>query len=492
MRRVLSSCALGLALAALLAGCGWQPPWLRPTATPVPQPTASPTRAPDIPVRLQYVPGTDATGVTGVLAPGGGSQAYLLSAYGGTSVWALLESSPPGRMEMEVRDQAGRSLVPTMDGAYMRYFVPETSDLLITLRSAPGSPAVSYSLWLGARAPSQATPTPAPTATPPSQAPLRIDFAPGSDSATVQGTLQAGGDRRSYVLRATADQTMQIEAYRSPDGTLDLEVQGYDGRLLSGVDTGSGRSYRLPSTQDYLVTISTPSWSSAAGYTMRITIYAPEGPAAERITFAPGQTSAVVEGALSYGGDADAWVLGALQGQTLYIGTTRSPDGPRLEVEVRGRNGVALAGVPQGSDLRYALPTTQDYVITVRAPAGSPSLRYAMRSTVLGQPTDPEVPRISFPSDGAPLSLYGLIRGGERLRWVFNGAAGQTLSVSISRTPPGNTYVDVRDMSGRRLPGTVGIQNRRFVLPESGDFYLDLTSPGWAPESTYSLQGVLR
>jgi hypothetical protein len=50
--------------------------------------------------------------------------------------------------------------------------------------------------------------------------PERIEFEPGAVSATVVGSLPAGGGERAYVLRAVAGQEMHISVANTPAGPI--------------------------------------------------------------------------------------------------------------------------------------------------------------------------------------------------------------------------------------------------------------------------------
>lgn len=73
----------------------------------------------------------------------------------------------------------------------------------------------------------------------------RIRFARGRSSATVTGSLRAGGER-SYILRASAGQTMTV---RVTSRSGDVSV------LLGGNDVGTGDTVELRSTDEYIITV---------------------------------------------------------------------------------------------------------------------------------------------------------------------------------------------------------------------------------------------
>jgi hypothetical protein len=73
----------------------------------------------------------------------------------------------------------------------------------------------------------------------------RIRFARGRTSATVAGSLSAGG-QRSYILGASAGQTMTVRV-TSRSGNVWVD--------LGGNDVGRGTSVELRSTDQYIITV---------------------------------------------------------------------------------------------------------------------------------------------------------------------------------------------------------------------------------------------
>jgi hypothetical protein len=73
----------------------------------------------------------------------------------------------------------------------------------------------------------------------------RIRFARGRTSTTVAGNLSSGAER-SYILRASAGQTMTV---RVTSRTGDVSVD------LGGNDVGTGDTVELRSTDEYIITV---------------------------------------------------------------------------------------------------------------------------------------------------------------------------------------------------------------------------------------------
>jgi len=115
--------------------------------------------------------------------------------------------------------------------------------------------------------------------------PERISFASGATSATVQGSL-AAYDTHHYVLQAMAGQELIVRVSATGDAVR-LVIYGVDGTVLrSGMAAGMSFSGRLPTTQDYLINLTTDF--VVPNYTMTVTI--PAVGASNKPT-TPGSTS---------------------------------------------------------------------------------------------------------------------------------------------------------------------------------------------------------
>jgi spore coat assembly protein SafA len=98
--------------------------------------------------------------------------------------------------------------------------------------------------------------------------PARISFAPGATQQTLSGRLPAQS-HLSYVVRAQANQEMQVSI--QPQGQLQLSIYGMDGSVLkSGMGESSSFQGTLPSTQDYILRLSTGD--QAVSYQMTVSI----------------------------------------------------------------------------------------------------------------------------------------------------------------------------------------------------------------------------
>jgi hypothetical protein len=214
----------------------------------------------------------------------------------------------------------------------------------------------------------------------------RIQFAPGTTSATRSSPVQtcipqAAEVVGGYAFRALAQQTLRV-TLASPNHNAYLTIVGADGVPVKYYDDWSTSwEGSLPTTQDYYLL------PVAVGADNRFTItvwISPLGqPAATRIRFAPGATSATVSGSLAPGGSA-RYVLWAARGQRLEIHIWPAPSEyapPSLDIAVAGPGGASWTGLPLDSIID-PLPASGDYVITLALQPGSPGTNYLMEVVI--------------------------------------------------------------------------------------------------------------
>jgi hypothetical protein len=212
---------------------------------------------------------------------------------------------------------------------------------------------------------------------------MRINFAAGAVSATVNGTLAAGGELETYVLRANAGQLMTIAVTANPAGTVTVFVRNAAGQLLASGSDAMGLNLGLPATGDYFIDVSTPGAAPDVGYTLEVAIpaSAPPTPQPVRIEFAAGATSATVNETLAFGGDVDTWVLRALAGQTMTVNVTAS-EANWMNLFVYDQNNQFLGSGTDATGVIVNLPADQDYIILVSSINAAPPLNYTMTVTI--------------------------------------------------------------------------------------------------------------
>jgi hypothetical protein len=188
----------------------------------------------------------------------------------------------------------------------------------------------------------------------------RIRFAPGATQTTVEGYLPTNG--KVYVMRVAAGQFIEMDATARAMGQgLRFSIVGADGVVVKAMGNAHIRTV-VPSTQDYYVELI--SDVGAVDYRMSVLIPA-------RIRFAPGATSAKVAGSLTASGMRH-YVLRAVACQRMIV-DPRATRG-QVGLVISGAGGQVLlsgrVGRP-GGVYDGILPTTQDYLITVRAEGGT-------------------------------------------------------------------------------------------------------------------------
>ena len=342
------------------------------TIPPAPRtPTATPTTPPVAPERINFAPG-QSSAVRSDALPASQFKQYVFRAQVGQEARVLL-SSPGGQANFAIQGvEDGVTYKPFSNPAReFSFLLPRTQDYLISLN---GPAFINYTLELTLP---PVGPTPLPTATPttPPVAPERINFAPGATSAVRSGALPAS-QIKQYVFRASAGQPAHL-LLSSPGGQANFAVQGVSDCVTykAMADPAREFSFTLPRDQDYLITLNGPAFIN---YTLELTVL-PAGPTAtpttapvvpERINFPPGATSAARSGPL-WANTPRAFVFGASAGQTARI--LFSSPSPAAAFSVRGvSDGVQYKAMADPArDWSFALPLSQDYLITLQAPVNT-------------------------------------------------------------------------------------------------------------------------
>lgn len=324
----------------------------------------------------------------------------------------------------------------------------------------------------------QPGPTPTPTPLPPPGSPIRIQFPPGGTSATVSGSVQFP-DRPQYVLRALTGQEMTVEIF-SPGGQANFAIQGVsDGQPYKRLENESRSfTFRLPTTQDYLISVATPG--GATNYDLRVTVVTARPLPAEpiRIQFPPGGTSATVEGVVQPLQMID-YALRAQAGQEMTVQIS-SP---------RGAANFAITGLSDGQAYKrlvnkdryysFRLPITQDYVITVATGAGV--VDYSLTVTVVtpGPPPPPGDPiRIRFEPGATSASVSGNLFSGDRQEYLVRALAGQEMTVELYGETE-DTLLAIRGADGTVYKrGEIGGPFFSFTLPATQDYILTVVAAG--------------
>jgi hypothetical protein len=171
-------------------------------------------------------------------------------------------------------------------------------------------------------------------------------------------------------MGVAAGQFIEMNAAVGTTGQgLRFSIVGADAIVVKPLGEAHVRTV-VPSTQDYYVEL--VSDVGAVDYRMSVLIPV-------RIRFAPGAISAEAVGSLA-ASDSRQYVLRALAGQQMIV-IPRTTQG-QLELVISGADGqVLLSGRVAGSDFDGVLPTTQDYLVSVRA-TGESRADYIVEITI--------------------------------------------------------------------------------------------------------------
>ena len=196
-------------------------------------------------------------------------------------------------------------------------------------------------------------------------------FEPGATTAAGRGVLQAQA-AKEYLVRALAGQLVIVEL-ASPTGGATFTIRGVDDdQVLEGIDKET-KWWRgsVPTTQDYLITVTAPA---VTPYELTITFDPRQAPtmaeaAPVRLVFAAGSSTTTTTAHVA-APERQRYLVRGVAGQTLQIALT--PTG--------GSAIFAVQGVTDGKPLKRLesaattwsspLPVTQDYLITV-TPTGA-------------------------------------------------------------------------------------------------------------------------
>lgn len=292
--------------------------------------------------RIHFAPGATSAQVGGDLAAGS-SIRYVLRALAG-QLMELNLSAPQG-ISFTVTTASGRVLAPVTGGSTaFRGYLPRNGDYIIKITS--GQKAGSYSLFISI--------------------PQRVVFQPGATSTTIDGVVGAQ-QSHEFILGAKAGQLMEIDV--TPANSLQLIIYGVDGSVLrSGMGEGSSFRGEIPSSQDYIVTVR--AGDQAVSFSMNVII-------PQRISFKRGAVSATLESRVTTY-NSQYYVLRALKGQDMRVNVTSARE---VQLVIYGADGsVLMSGMGEAASFSGKLPTTQDYILVVRA--GARSAAYSLKVTI--------------------------------------------------------------------------------------------------------------
>ena len=217
-------------------------------------PLSGNTPGPSDPQRISFDVGESHALLEGKL-PADGKAAYVLRAMENQVMAVTLRASAPDTT-LRVQEQDGTLLVERVgaDSYWVDEFLPGTQDYTVTVEAGSES---TYQLLVAVSA-LQATPQ-------------RIRFSPGTTSATLEGALGFGGDQREYVFGAAEGQSVVVEVTPA-DSSLFIYLRGTEDESRFYADESGRLVTTLPTTQDYVLSISSPQAAGSHLYTLTLTI----------------------------------------------------------------------------------------------------------------------------------------------------------------------------------------------------------------------------
>ena len=321
--------------------------------------------------RIQFAPGASSATLDGSVGNGQGAR-YVLRALAGQTMSVQLQADNSGIFVIMTRAD-GILLGSSGVGQSWSGSLPVTGDYYITIGAPPQQQSANFQLWVEISY--NASPAPQPE-------PQRIRFAPGAISAQVTGTLPASSVKQ-YILGAASGQMITIQSWTS-GGPYRFAVTGRNGTPLGGANGGESWAGSLPSTQDYYITVETPTDVAPVSYALTITIVTPAPQplptpvpvTAQRIQFPPNATFTNVWGYVDVS-NPQRYVLRALAGQTLTVRLRTAQDYP-ARITITTAQGAFLGAANVNEVWSGVLPATQDYYLTIQAPADSSGDNYSL------------------------------------------------------------------------------------------------------------------
>jgi hypothetical protein len=338
---------------------------------------------PDQAHRIQFPPGGTSATIDDSVGIGE-VDLYVLQAMAGQNM-SVDVYAPKGNAVIAIWGADGVVLISDHAGAHnWSGPLPKNQDYYISVSAVEGT-STSYTLTVAISALTPLPtvgppPTPVPTPDPGPQ-PIRIEFAPGTDAATVAGSVPAGGIAR-YVLTAQAQQTMSVNVV-SATGNVRMAIWGADGTVLISDHAGATSwSGLLPLTQDYYIDVIAAA-GAPANFTLQVIIPPSPGPLPEpptkRISFAAGSISATESGSVAPGGIM-RYLVGAMDNQTMSVSLNVSPGAAVLVIW--GADGTVLLSDHAGAtSWSGVLPGSQDYIIDVKSVGASP-VNFTLQVTI--------------------------------------------------------------------------------------------------------------
>lgn len=230
----------------------------------IPNGSGHPTPVPGAGVqRIQFAPGATSATVTGtVQSPQ--IREYVLRAMAGQKMHIeLISSDASARLGVTGVSDGTPYKRLSVGGTVFDLVLPLTQDYKISIATDTGAP-VRYELYV------EVLPAPGPTPMPVPGA-QRIQFAPGTTSATVYGTSSTVAPAR-YVLRAEAGQTMVVHL-EVDNSHAYITVLNPNGENMAGADGPiHDWSGPLPTSGDYGIEVINGG-TGLANFALTVAVY---------------------------------------------------------------------------------------------------------------------------------------------------------------------------------------------------------------------------
>lgn len=309
----------------------------------------------------------------------------------------------------------------------------------------------------------------APTAAMAGSGATRIRFERGATSATVSGTIGNQGEAE-YVLRASAGQLMEV-VLTAPAGAR-LEITRRNGRELTPIGEESDTSFRgyLPYSGDYYLYV-IPG-NNPGDYSLNVSIPV-------RVSFEQGTTSAQRQGHLNASQGLE-FIVRASKGQLLEVSGLPEGNNGRVQLIIYGADGTVLkSGMGESSSYRGNLPSSQDYIIKIRA--GENAVDYTL-DVIIPQ-------RIRFQEGAVSGSVWTWLAKDRTQYYVLAASEDQRMQVTITN----NAHLElvVYGADGTVLEGiSEGGAGFDSLLPSTQEYILAVTNEGQAV--SYKLTVTIR
>ena len=299
-------------------------------------------------------------------------------------------------------------------------------------------------------------------------APQTLNFVNGV--AVVQGTV-GFNQPQVYLFFGAQGQNIRVQLSSQPAGA-NFEVASQDNNTVykSFADPSLDWSYVLPASQNYRVTINSVT---PVVFTLTVTLGGGGGGGAQRINFAPGQTSAQVNGTAGIG-QSPQYVFFANGGQQVRI-VVISP-GNIANFGVTGvTDGITYKSpADQTRDWTFMLPTSQDYQITVSAAS---SVNFTLQVFLLN-PQPPLTERITFAPGQSTKVVSGNLQANVPKYYVVYVAAGQQLRLLLTSNPAGSANFAINGVSDGIVYKQLTDPSREttITVPTSQDYLITVFS----------------